>query len=117
MLSFLSAICGIYFPEDKEGAFSQFKLWQAVGWITSYSYGKHLRTYAKIYIFISFSVLGILGYLMTELLNRKQKSTSEKSTIKKNLFWNELLVNLVSAIPVGNIAFHENNATKDTYNC
>ena len=86
------ALCGIYFPDFKEAAFSQNKLWLAVGYVISFSYGNHLCTDMKIYILLGFLVVGILFYFAAEILHRRSKRSLQLETdtnVPNNVIENE----------------------------
>lgn len=79
------ALCGIYFPDFKEAAFSQNKLWLAVGYVISFSYGNHLCTDMKIYILLGFLVVGILFYFVAEILHRRSIKSLQLETEMNDL--------------------------------
>lgn len=83
LVFFLLAICGVYFPDDKEAAFSQFKLWQATGCIVSFSYGNYMCINIKIYILVGLLIVGIFGYILAEISQRRNNTFSEVSTSKE----------------------------------
>ena len=83
-LSFFIAICGTYFPDQKEAAFSQFKFWEAAGCIILFACGNYLCTDIKIYILIGLLTIGFFCYIPAEISQRKIKlRTYQKSKKKK----------------------------------
>ena len=85
IIFYFIALCGIYFPDFKEAAFSQNKLWLAIGYVISFSYGNHLCTDMKIYILLTFLVVGILFYFVAEILHRRSKRPLQPETEMNDL--------------------------------
>ena len=83
LVFYLLAICGVHFPDDKEAAFSQFKLWQATGCIISFSCGNYMCTDIKIYILVGFLITGIFGYILAQISQRRNNTFLEVSTSKE----------------------------------
>lgn len=62
----INAYYGILFQGKKEAAFSNFRLWEAIGFIFSYSISAYVRTRYKIYLLIINMLVGVSGYLIVE---------------------------------------------------
>lgn len=65
------AICGVYFPDQKEAAFSQFKFWEATGCIILFACGNYLCTDIKIYILLGSLTIGFFCYIPAEISQRR----------------------------------------------
>lgn len=65
-----SALYGVIFPGKSEAAFSNYRLWESVGFIIAYACSTVLCIEAKVTILLVFLVLGITGYYVIELIER-----------------------------------------------
>jgi len=74
----INAYCGILFPSREEAAYSNFRLWESVGFIIAYAYSTYLCATVKIYILLAFLLIGMAGYLSIEWKERKK--LNEKAT-------------------------------------
>ncbi|XP_026477217.1 UNC93-like protein [Ctenocephalides felis] len=74
----INAFCGILFPGREEAAYSNFRLWEAVGSIVTYGYSTFLRTDIKLYILLLVIWIGIVGYVTTELSIKKTQTKNTK---------------------------------------
>lgn len=85
---FFPAMIPIYFPSTLEIAFSIQSLWVVVGVAIGFAATSLVIIRTKLYILIGFLVIGLLGYLCTEIL-RKQKNSrkGEKAAILKSNNW------------------------------
>lgn len=55
------------FSDSAEAAFSNYRLWESVGFIIAYVMGGTLCIKAKLIINITFLIIGISGYYLIEL--------------------------------------------------
>jgi hypothetical protein len=78
ILCVFTAYCGILFPSREEAAYSNFRLWESLGFIIAYAYSMYLCATAKIYILLAFLVIGMAGYITIEWKERKK--LNEKAT-------------------------------------
>ncbi|KAB7500963.1 hypothetical protein Anas_12191 [Armadillidium nasatum] len=69
--SFISALYGAIFPGEAEAAFSNYRLWESVGFILSYLMSGNLCTHFKIYIRMGLLFLAMIGYYLIEIFERK----------------------------------------------
>lgn len=67
---FISALYGCIFPKETEIAFSNNRLWEALGLVLAFSYSSCLCTYIKLYILMSFLLVGISGLFIVEKMER-----------------------------------------------
>ncbi|CAH2250190.1 jg6905 [Pararge aegeria aegeria] len=79
----INAYYGILFPGREEAAFSNFRLWESVGYIIAYIISPYLRTSAKTYVLISGMVVGVTFYFIVEYRDRKSKKILEISPVDK----------------------------------
>ncbi|CAG9561740.1 unnamed protein product [Danaus chrysippus] len=81
----INAYYGILFKGREEAAFSNFRLWESVGYIIAYIISPFLRTSIKTYILIIAMVVGVVFYFIVEYRDRKAKrliEIEEKKTRK-----------------------------------
>ena len=72
ILCVFTAYYGILFPSREEAAYSNFRLWESLGFIIAYAYSMYLCATVKIYILLSFLVIGMAGYISVEWKERKK---------------------------------------------
>lgn len=78
------AYYGYLFPDNSEAAFSNYRLWESLGFILAFGYGNFVRTDIKLYITFSILLVGMFLYGVTEYLerqNRKSANASEKTKL------------------------------------
>lgn len=83
------AFFGVIFPDDKEAAFSNQRLWKSIAYTIAFSYSNFLCVDVKLYILMSVLVTGSVGYIVIEVLEYKKskkesKSVSHSETSKTN---------------------------------
>lgn len=66
----VNSIYGVLFQSNQEAAFSNFRLWESVGFAISYAYANYLCVNVKLYLLILYLTVGILGYFVVELNER-----------------------------------------------
>lgn len=62
----LNSLYAILFPNMEEAAYSNFRLWQSIGFVIAFSYSHHLCTIYKLYVVMALLVVGVAGYLGIE---------------------------------------------------
>jgi hypothetical protein len=67
-----TAYCGILFPSREEAAYSNFRLWESLGFIIAYAYSMYLCVAVKIYILMALIIIGMAGYLTVEWQEKKK---------------------------------------------
>lgn len=70
------------FPTDTEAAFSNYKLFESLGFILAYVCSGLICITAKIYILIGCLIAGVTGYLVIEFLERRRISSELHSAIQ-----------------------------------
>ena len=69
----VNSIYGVLFQSNQEAAFSNFRLWESLGFFFSYAYSNYFCTNVKLYLLLIYLTIGILGYLAIEI-NENQKN-------------------------------------------
>ncbi|XP_077295709.1 UNC93-like protein [Arctopsyche grandis] len=82
----INALCGILFPGREEAAYSNFRLWESLGFIVAYIYSPFIYTYAKLYILLVVLILGMIGYLAIEVILRRE---ADADSLKRDLAIND----------------------------
>nr|XP_053642939.1 LOW QUALITY PROTEIN: protein unc-93 homolog A-like [Cherax quadricarinatus] len=66
----INALYGVIFPGQCEAAFSNYRLWESVGFFISYACSTVICVDAKITILIIFLVVGMTGYYAIEIIQK-----------------------------------------------
>lgn len=69
----INALYGVIFPGESEAAFSNYRLWESLGFVIAYACSTLICVNDKIIINIVFLSLGIVGYLTIEILEKMGK--------------------------------------------
>lgn len=70
---FTIAFYGVLFPQDEEPSFSNYRLWESLGFIIAYIFSNVLCVNVKLYILLGVIVAGMTGYFAVEILERRKK--------------------------------------------
>lgn len=70
ILSLSTAFYGVIFPGQSEAAFSNYRLWESVGFIITFATSTALCIHSKIVIVLVFISIGFCGYLCIEVIER-----------------------------------------------
>ena len=62
---------GCLFHESQEAAFANYRLFESVGFVMAFGYAAALSTASKLYIVLAFLLLGMIGYTLCEVVDRK----------------------------------------------
>uniref|UniRef100_A0A8D8RPS6 UNC93-like protein n=1 Tax=Cacopsylla melanoneura TaxID=428564 RepID=A0A8D8RPS6_9HEMI len=77
----VNGLYGTLFRRNKEAAFSNFRLWESVGFVIAYAYSTHLCARMKLYVMGVVLVTGFCGYIIVEVRHmmkaRRQKELAE----------------------------------------
>lgn len=68
LIAALSALYGVLFPDHTEAAFSNYRLWESVGFLMAFSYSSHLCLSTKTYLLLSGLAASLLTYPLLEYL-------------------------------------------------
>ncbi|XP_048582467.1 protein unc-93 homolog A [Nematostella vectensis] len=72
----INALYGCYFPDNQEPAFSNYRLWESLGFVVAFAYASFICINVKLYILLAVLLLGMLGYLISELVHRRMDQSS-----------------------------------------
>lgn len=73
---------GALFRRNKEAAFSNYRLWESLGFVIAYAYSTAICAQMKLYIVISVLALGTICYIIVEI-RQLRKVSFELSLILK----------------------------------
>ncbi|XP_077988187.1 protein unc-93 homolog A-like [Glandiceps talaboti] len=75
----ITSVYGILFSDNQQAAYSNYRLWESIGFATSFAYSLFLCVYIKLYILVGCLTLGVLLYFIVEYKHwQKQKSEKQK---------------------------------------
>lgn len=75
----INALYGTIFSDESEAAFSNYRMWESLGFIIAFAYSNYLCTSVKLYILTSMLLVGMAGYVYVEV-TMKHKSRSRDIT-------------------------------------
>ena len=68
----MTALYGCAFPRDSEAAFSNYRMWESLGFVIAFVYSPFICTRWKIVILMCVLVIGMTCYVIVEKDMRKQ---------------------------------------------
>ena len=71
---FVAALYSVAFPNEESASFSNYRLWESLGFVIAYVYGNRICVDAKLCVIAAFLVTGMIGYLVVERKIRKNKT-------------------------------------------
>lgn len=72
-LNFLPpAMYGVFFHDNQEAAFSNYRLWESLGFVLAFAYAKYLCIYVKLIILLVVLIISLVGYFTAEYVNKSQ---------------------------------------------
>ena len=76
-----TALYGVLFRNNCDAGFSNYRLWESIGFIAAFGYQSHLCLPIKAYILVSVLGLGMIGYSIVEYIEwKKRKAVGNIST-------------------------------------
>lgn len=81
-MSFFSAFYGVIFPNDQEAAFSNYRLWESLGFVISFAYSNSLCVDVKLYILIAILILGVFLYGVIEFKRKNDQDRYDMEVAK-----------------------------------
>ncbi len=84
--SFFPALYGVLFESEEEAAFSNYRLWESLGFIFAYILQTQVCIYSKLWVILFVLLSGMLGYLVIEAREfkmKKARSSQEEQTTKQ----------------------------------
>uniref|UniRef100_A0A182SBW0 UNC93-like protein n=1 Tax=Anopheles maculatus TaxID=74869 RepID=A0A182SBW0_9DIPT len=80
----INGLYGALFRRNKEAAFSNYRLWESVGFVVAYAYSTNLCARMKLYLLFGVLVCGMVGYTIVEIRQlKKEKRLKELEEIPK----------------------------------
>ena len=76
----INALYGVIFPDTAEAAFSNYRLWESLGYAIAFVTAELLCLSHKVDILIGVLTVGMVGYLIIELMERRRA----RGTLKVN---------------------------------
>ncbi len=61
---------------NKEAAFSNFRLWQSIGFAVPLAYANYICVRTKLFILMTMVVSATLGYILIEIREHRKKNSS-----------------------------------------
>ena len=81
----ISALYGSIFTDSSEAAFSNYRMWESLGFIIAFAYSNFLCTLIKTIVLTSVLVIGMTGFFATEIYVRNKRSGSVDITDPKQI--------------------------------
>ncbi|XP_018577019.1 UNC93-like protein isoform X2 [Anoplophora glabripennis] len=79
----VNGLYGTLFRRNKEAAFSNYRLWESVGFVIAYAYSTHLCCRMKLYVQLTILLAGFILYVIVEIHHlhkiRRQKAKEKKA--------------------------------------
>ncbi len=72
----LVALYGVLFESDEEAAFSNYRLWESLGFIFAYVLQNTVCVYTKLWVVIGVLACGMAGYLIIEVIECKKRPSN-----------------------------------------
>ena len=63
---------GVFFHDNQEPAFSNYRLWESLGFVLAFAYANFLCIRVKLIILLLVLTISMIGYILAEYINRKQ---------------------------------------------
>lgn len=79
----INALYGVVFPGQSEAAFSNYRLWESLGFVLCFALQTKICNNIKLYITAGFLVLGMVGYYMVEVMIAMKKRTTTDKVVEK----------------------------------
>lgn len=63
---------GVFFHDNQEAAFSNYRLWESLGFVLAFAYSKYLCVYVKLIILLVVLIISLIGYFIAEYVNKSR---------------------------------------------
>jgi len=77
----ISALYGCLFKNHQEAAFANYRLFESIGFLVAFAYANSLTTEEKLYIVLAFLIVGMIGYVLCEVLDKKKYQVDHPNTV------------------------------------
>lgn len=94
----VNSLYGVLFKDNHNAAFSNFRLWESLGFAISYAYSSYFCMSKKIYLLVVFLSMGMIGYFLVEL--NESRSLGKNNQFVRNF-------NKAQVILFGVLIFYE----------
>lgn len=92
----VNSLYGVLFNQNQEAAFSNFRLWESLGFFFSYFYSSMFCVSTKLYLLLVYLTLGLIGYLCIEINENNLKKRF--SFFVKYKYLNLLIISFILII-------------------
>jgi hypothetical protein len=76
----INALYGVLFASDEEAAFSNYRLWESMGFLLAFiTQASGVCVFPKLLLALFFLAVAMAGYLMLEIMERKNSNSSHSS--------------------------------------
>ncbi|KAG5277479.1 hypothetical protein AALO_G00118080 [Alosa alosa] len=72
-----NALYGVLFPDHKEAAFANYRMWESLGFVIAFAYSTFICLSIKLYILLAMLILTMITYLMVEYHHHKNPMSSK----------------------------------------
>ena len=63
---------GVFFADNQEAAFSNYRLWESLGFVIAFAYANFLCIKVKLIILLVVLIISLVGYFIAEYINQMQ---------------------------------------------
>ncbi|KAI3383475.1 hypothetical protein SNEBB_007477 [Seison nebaliae] len=75
----INSLYGVLFSDNTEAAFSNYRLWESIGFSIAFGYSNAIKVRVKMYILLSVLIVAFILYSVVEFITRKEKKMKEES--------------------------------------
>jgi len=68
----INAMYGVFFHDNQEPAFSNYRLWESLGFVIAFAYAKFLCIKVKLIILLVVLIISLVGYFTAEYINKRR---------------------------------------------
>ncbi|XP_020619657.1 protein unc-93 homolog A-like [Orbicella faveolata] len=68
----INAMYGVFFHDNQEAAFSNYRLWESLGFVLAFAYSKYLCIHVKLIILLVVLIVSLIGYFTAEYVNKSR---------------------------------------------
>ena len=72
---------GVFFATNQEAAFSNYRLWESLGFVVAFAYANYLCIRVKLIILLFVLLLGMTLYFVAEIVNKKRSGHKTEKQI------------------------------------
>lgn len=67
-----TAMYGVFFHDNQEPAFSNYRLWESLGFVVAFAYANYLCIITKLIILLVVLTISLVGYFLAEYVHKTQ---------------------------------------------